>query len=154
MGSRKGSSNTTPNVSTNDTMSYINEISHQSRLYRNGNKNEEALLLIRRNVSLLVSSCAPEQIVNLNCETAKLFVDLHVLMGVLSPDSEGLWACLSVLEHFSKNPMVSKALVKEYCFVPLLVYVLKKTHAEDKQRRLLQLLQELSYGIKIQRDEP
>lgn len=151
MSSRKN--NTSNSSESANAISYVRDFSLQAAVYRN-NKSEESLILLNRSASLLSTAIQPQHFAPGNLEVSKFYIDLHAVMGSLSIDSDALWACLAVLQHCSKNLEARKAIVDEYRFIPLLTFLLKRLQAGDKQLRVLTLLQELTFGIKITWEEP
>ncbi|KAI8125142.1 hypothetical protein CVS40_4727 [Lucilia cuprina] len=151
MVSRKN--NSSNNNDTSNAFSYVRDFSAQASHYRN-NKSEESLVLLNRTASLLSSAIHPHHFAPGNLEISKFFIDLHAVMGTLSIDADALWTCVGILQHCCKNLEARKAIVDEYRYIPLLTFILKRTQAGDKRQRLLTLLQELTFGIKITWEEP
>uniref|UniRef100_A0A1I8P1G6 Protein CIP2A n=1 Tax=Stomoxys calcitrans TaxID=35570 RepID=A0A1I8P1G6_STOCA len=152
MNSRKNNTSNSSSESAN-AISYVRDFSVQAAIYRN-NKSEESLVLLNRSASLLSTAIQPQYFAPGNLEISKFYIDLHAVMGSLSADSDALWACVAVLQHCSKNLEARAAIVDEYRFIPLLTFLLKRTQPGDKQQRVLTLLQELTFGIKITWEEP
>lgn len=151
MVSRKNNSN-----SSNDTtnaFSYVRDFSAQANYYGH-NKSEEALVLLNRTASLLSTAIHPQHFAPGSLEISKFFIDLHAVIGSLPIDSDALWTCMNILQHCSKNLEARKAIVDEYRYIPLLTYILKRVQPGDRRQRLLTLLQELTFGIKITWEEP
>ncbi|KAH8386899.1 hypothetical protein KR093_003346, partial [Drosophila rubida] len=134
---------------------YVREFSSQAAAYHL-HKSEETLLHLQRSIALLSTkvpshcyAAAPG-----NLELAKFFVELHALMSALDGDSDTLWACVTLLQHCSRNLEARADIVQKYCFVPLLSYLLQRTTRPERRLRLLLLLQDLTYGIHIGWEEP
>lgn len=149
---RKNDSNNSSHESLN-AFSYVRDFSAQAYKYRN-NTSEESLVLLNRTASLLSTAVHPHLFSPSSLEISKFFIDLHAVMGKLSTDCDALWTCVGVLQHCIKNLEARKAVVDDYRFIPLLTFILNRTHAGDKRQRLLILLQELTFGIKITLEEP
>ncbi|KAL9927455.1 uncharacterized protein ACN427_000715 [Glossina fuscipes fuscipes] len=140
-------------ASSNDAISYVRDFSFQANYYKN-NKSDEALVLLNRSASLLSTAIQPQYFAPKNLEISKFFIDLHTVMSTLSNDSDALWSCIAVLQHCSRNLEAHKAIVEEYRFLPLLTFILKGTQTSDKLQRVLILIQELTFGIRITWEEP
>uniref|UniRef100_A0A1A9W1T0 Protein CIP2A n=1 Tax=Glossina brevipalpis TaxID=37001 RepID=A0A1A9W1T0_9MUSC len=141
------------NDCSNNTINYVRDFCVQANYYKN-NKSEEALVLLNRSASLLSTAIHPQYFAPRNLEISKFFIDLHTVMGTLSNDSDALWSCVTVLHHCARNLEAHKAITEEYRFLPLLTSVLKSTQTSDKIQRLLLLIQELTFGIRITWEEP
>ncbi|XP_053957334.1 uncharacterized protein LOC128862698 [Anastrepha ludens] len=143
---------------TNDTaaqqaLSYVRDFCMHATNYRN-QQTIESLALLNRSASLLSTTVQPQLFNPVQLETSKLFIDLHAVMGTLAADSDALWACVTLLQHLSRNLTARRALVEDFRFVPLLAFVLKRSHGQEKVHKLLTLLQDLTYGIQISWEEP
>ncbi|PSN46209.1 hypothetical protein C0J52_13148 [Blattella germanica] len=79
----------------------------------------------------------------------EFFVSLHELLSNLDPMSSILWVAIDVLKHACSNPAARQALIHTYKFSPILTKLLAENLIEDKKIRVLRLLQELTYGVKI-----
>ncbi|XP_064547140.1 uncharacterized protein LOC135434472 [Drosophila montana] len=134
---------------------YVREFSSQAAAYHQL-KTEESLVHLLRSIALLGTKVPPHCYAPApgNLELAKFFVDLHALMSALDGDSDALWSCVTLLQHCSRNLEARSAIVQKYCFVPLLSYLLKRTLRPERVQRLLLLLQDLTYGIRIGWEEP
>lgn len=138
---------------SNNAISYVRDFSVQANYYKN-NKSDEALVLLNRSASLLSTAIQPQYFAPKSLEISKFFIDLHMVMGTLSNDSDALWSCVAVLQHCSRNLEAHKAIAEEYGFLPLLTFILKNTQTSDKLQRVLLLIQDLSFGIRISWEEP
>uniref|UniRef100_A0A1B0GCH4 Uncharacterized protein n=1 Tax=Glossina morsitans morsitans TaxID=37546 RepID=A0A1B0GCH4_GLOMM len=138
---------------SNNAISYVRDFSVQANYYKN-NKSDEALVLLNRSASLLSTAIQPQYFAPKSLEISKFFIDLHTVMGTLSNDSDALWSCVAVLQHCSRNLEAHKAIAEEYRFLPLLTFILKNTQTSDKLQRVLLLIQDLSFGIRISWEEP
>lgn len=153
MSSRKNNTISSHSSDAANAISYVRDFSTQAALYRN-NKSEDSLILLNRSASLLSTTIQSQHFAPGNLEVSKFYIDLHAVMGSLSSDSDALWACVSLLQHCSKNLDARKSIVDEYRFIPLLTFLLKRTTGGDKQQKVLTLLQELTFGIQITWEEP
>ncbi|EDW82373.1 uncharacterized protein Dwil_GK25769 [Drosophila willistoni] len=138
-------------------MGYVREFKSQAAAFQLL-KSEESLVLLQRSIALLGTTVQPHYYApgSDNVELAKFFVDLHALMAALDGDGDNdtLWACVALVQHCSRNLEARLAIVEKYCFVPLLSLLLKRTKRQERVHRLLVLLQDLTYGIRIDWEEP
>ncbi|XP_067624067.1 protein CIP2A [Eurosta solidaginis] len=153
-----GTLSTLGSDSGNDTatqlaLSYVRDFCMHATNYRN-QQTIESLALLNRSASLLGSTVQPHHFNPAQLETSKLFIDLHAVMGNLAADSDALWACVTLLQQISRNLTARRALVDDFRFVPLLAFVLKRSHGQEKIQKILTLLQDLTYGIQISWEEP
>lgn len=134
---------------------YVREFSSQAAAYHQL-KSEESLVHLQRSITLLGTKVPPHCYAAGpgNLELVKFFVDLHALMSALDSDSDALWSCVALLQHCSRNLEARLAIVREYCFVPFLSFLLKRTERPERVQRLMLLLQDLTYGIRIGWEEP
>ncbi|XP_034473673.1 uncharacterized protein LOC117781058 [Drosophila innubila] len=137
------------------SIGYVREFRSQAAAYHQL-KSEESLVHLQRSIALLGTKVAPHCYAAGpgNVELSKFFVELHALMSTLDADGDALWACVSLLQHCSRNLDARLDIVQKYCFVPLLSNLLKRTTRPERVQRLLLLLQDLSYGIRISWEEP
>ncbi|XP_017486472.1 PREDICTED: uncharacterized protein LOC108374923 [Rhagoletis zephyria] len=133
--------------------SYVRDFCMHATNHRN-QQTIESLALLNRSASLLSTTVQPQLFNPAQLETSKLFIDLHAVMGTLATDSDALWACVALLQHLSRNLTARRALVEDFRFVPLLAFVLKRSHGQEKVQKLLTLMQDLTYGIQISWEEP
>uniref|UniRef100_A0A0A1WDC2 Protein CIP2A homolog n=1 Tax=Zeugodacus cucurbitae TaxID=28588 RepID=A0A0A1WDC2_ZEUCU len=143
----------TNDSATQQALSYVRDFCTHATNYRN-QQTIESLALLNRSASLLSTTVQPQLFNPLQLETSKLFIDLHAVMGTLAADSDALWACVALLQHLSRNLTARRALVEDFRFVPLLSFVLKRSHGQEKIQKLLTLIQDLTYGIQISWEEP
>ncbi|XP_069688459.1 protein CIP2A homolog L isoform X2 [Periplaneta americana] len=80
---------------------------------------------------------------------AEFYVSLHELMSCLESQSVLVWCAIRVLQHACHNPAARHALIHTYKFAPILTKLLGTNLTQEKRIRVLQLLQELTYGVKI-----
>lgn len=152
-------SNQLNNSDHSKPLTYMSDFSAQAQNFRH-NRNEEAVVLLNRSVSLLTTAIHPQQcFIQGNLTISRFFIDLHSVMSALSVDTDALWSCISVLQHCAHNVDAHRAIVEEYRFIPLLTHILESTSSTgggggDRRHRLLALLQDLTFGIKITWEEP
>ncbi|KAK7861995.1 hypothetical protein R5R35_013537 [Gryllus longicercus] len=79
----------------------------------------------------------------------EFYISLHELMSGLDCRSSLMWAAVTVLQQACHNSAARLALIQTYKFTPILTRILGTDLTHDKRIRLLQVLQELTYGIKI-----
>lgn len=65
-----------------------------------------------------------------------------------------VWCTVHVLERACMNPEARQSLIHTYRFIPVLSKLLLNAVVKDKRIRILSLMQELTYGIKITWQEP
>ncbi|XP_012256642.1 uncharacterized protein LOC105686413 [Athalia rosae] len=80
---------------------------------------------------------------------AEFYVSLHELTNSLVSRSSLIWSAVAVLQHACKNSAARQALIHTYKFTPILTRLLEANLTAEKRIRVLQLLQELTYGVKI-----
>ncbi|CAG2061072.1 unnamed protein product [Timema podura] len=80
---------------------------------------------------------------------AEFYVSLHELMAGLESRSGLMWSAISTLHHACRNPSARVALIHTYKYTPILTKLLGSHLIQEKRLRVLQLLQELTYGIRI-----
>ncbi|EDW56220.1 uncharacterized protein LOC6615061 [Drosophila sechellia] len=122
-------------------------------------RSEESLVYVQRSVALLGTKVLPAHFAPTpgNLELARFYVDLYALMSALKNEgAEGdvLWACVGLVQHCTRNLEARQAVVEHFCFVPLLGMLIRKNKRTERVHRLLVLLQDLTYGIRIAWEEP
>ncbi|XP_076281173.1 uncharacterized protein LOC143209438 [Lasioglossum baleicum] len=80
---------------------------------------------------------------------AEFYVSLHELMNSLASRSTLIWSAVDVLQNACRNAAARQALIHTYKFAPILARLLEANLTTEKRIRVLKLLQELTYGIKI-----
>ncbi|KAH8273348.1 hypothetical protein KR018_005319, partial [Drosophila ironensis] len=138
--------------------SYVREFSVRAAAFHRL-RSEEALVRVQRSVALLGTKVPPPHFAPApgGVDLARFFVDLHALMGTLEAEGgegEVLWACVALVQHCSRNLEARRAIVEKFGFVPLLGLLLRRTRRAERVQRVLVLLQDLTYGIRIVREEP
>lgn len=81
-------------------------------------------------------------------------MSLHELMCGLESRSTLLWGGVNVLQQACRNRAAHFALIHTYHFLPILSRFLGDQLTREKKVRLLTLIQELTYGIRITWQEP
>lgn len=79
----------------------------------------------------------------------KFYVSLFNLTKTLESKTPLIWSVLDVLQHASYNLAARTALTHTYKFAPLLSRFLETNLTSEKRVKLLKLLQDLTYGVKI-----
>ncbi|XP_034189018.1 uncharacterized protein LOC117608268 [Osmia lignaria lignaria] len=80
---------------------------------------------------------------------AEFYVSLHELMNSLASRTTLIWSSVDVLQNACRNAAARQALIHMYKFAPILARLLEANLTSEKRVRVLKLLQELTYGIKI-----
>nr|XP_033333504.1 uncharacterized protein LOC117224575 [Megalopta genalis] len=80
---------------------------------------------------------------------AEFYVSLHELMNSLASRTTLIWSAVDVLQNACRNAAAKQALIHTYKFAPILARLLEANLTTEKRIRVLKLLQELTYGIKI-----
>nr|XP_012138993.1 PREDICTED: uncharacterized protein LOC100879112 isoform X2 [Megachile rotundata] len=80
---------------------------------------------------------------------AEFYVSLHELMNSLASRTTLIWSAVDVLQNACRNASARQALIHTYKFAPILARLLEANLTSEKRVRVLKLLQELTYGIKI-----
>ncbi|XP_029668888.1 uncharacterized protein LOC115238883 [Formica exsecta] len=80
---------------------------------------------------------------------AEFYVSLYELMNSLGSRSTLIWTAVDVLQNACRNVPARQSLIHTYKFAPILARLLEANLTTEKRIRVLKLLQELTYGIKI-----
>ncbi|XP_015172465.1 PREDICTED: uncharacterized protein LOC107064351 [Polistes dominula] len=80
---------------------------------------------------------------------AEFYVSLHELMNSLGSRTTLIWSTVDVLQNACRNTNARQALIHTYKFAPILARLLEANLTSEKRIRVLKLLQELTYGVKI-----
>ncbi|KAL6439326.1 hypothetical protein ACFW04_003886 [Cataglyphis niger] len=80
---------------------------------------------------------------------AEFYVSLYELMNSLASRSTLIWTAVDVLQNACRNVPARQSLIHTYKFAPILARLLEANLTTEKRIRVLKLLQELTYGIKI-----
>ncbi|KAK0170801.1 hypothetical protein PV328_008599 [Microctonus aethiopoides] len=115
--------------------------------------SETAASVLQRNLSILsttvdLSIFDPGTIV-----TAEFYVSLYNLTNALASPIPLTWSVLDVLYNACRNSAARHALIHTYKFAPMLSRLLETNLIPEKRLRVLKLLQELTYGVKIHSQE-
>lgn len=104
---------------------------------------------LQRHLQILASTTDISEFDPCSSVATEFYVSLHELMAGLESRSMLVWSAIAVLQKACTNPSAKKALIHTYKFIPILTRFLGTHHIADKQLRLLQVLVELTYGVKI-----
>ncbi|KAK0178636.1 hypothetical protein PV327_007512 [Microctonus hyperodae] len=115
--------------------------------------SETTASVLQRNLSILsttgdLSVFDPGTIV-----TAEFYVSLYNLTNALASPIPLIWSVLDVLYHACRNSAARHALIHTYKFAPMLSRLLETNLIPEKRLKVLKLLQELTYGVKIHSQE-
>ncbi|KAL6260355.1 hypothetical protein P5V15_007885 [Pogonomyrmex californicus] len=80
---------------------------------------------------------------------AEFYVSLHEFMNSVGSRSTLIWSAVDVLQNVCRNVPARQSLIHTYKFAPILARLLEANLTTEKRIRVLKLLQELTYGIKI-----
>ncbi|XP_024941774.1 uncharacterized protein LOC107268725 isoform X2 [Cephus cinctus] len=70
-------------------------------------------------------------------------------MNTLGSRTTLIWTAVAVLQNACRNATARQALIHTYKFAPILTRLLEANLTAEKRVRVLKLLQELTYGVKI-----
>lgn len=104
---------------------------------------------LQRHLQILASTTDISEFDPSSSVATEFYVSLHELMAGLESRSMLVWSAIAVLQKACTNPNAKRALIHTYKFIPILTRFLGTHHITDKQLRLLQVLVELTYGVKI-----
>ncbi|RVE50032.1 hypothetical protein evm_005238 [Chilo suppressalis] len=108
--------------------------------------SENAVNLMNRYLGLIASSCDLSIFSPGRSEVCAFFSSLWRVMC----DGRGPhWAGVAVLSRASIEPNARHALTHTYKFMPILSRLLSDSISNDKKVKLLSVMQDISYGIKI-----
>ncbi|KAJ2941384.1 hypothetical protein O0L34_g3588 [Tuta absoluta] len=108
--------------------------------------SETAVNLMTRYLGLIASSCDLSIFSPGRSEVCAFFSSLWRVMS----DGRGPhWAGIAVLSRACIEPSARHALTHTYKFMPILSRLLSDSISNDKQIKLLSVMQDISYGIKI-----
>ncbi|CAH2097776.1 unnamed protein product [Euphydryas editha] len=108
--------------------------------------SESAINMMTRYLGLIASSCDLSIFSPGRSEVCAFFSSLWRVMR----DGRGPhWAGIAVLARASVEPSARHALTHTYKFMPILSQLLSDTISNDKKIKLLSVMQDISYGIKI-----
>ncbi|KAF7989199.1 hypothetical protein HCN44_007729 [Aphidius gifuensis] len=80
---------------------------------------------------------------------SEFYLSLYNLTKTLESKTSLTWCTLDVLQHVSKNLAARQTLIHTYKFYQVLARLLESNLITEKRIKVLKLLQELTYGIKI-----
>lgn len=104
---------------------------------------------LQRHLQILASTTDISEFDPTSSVATEFYVSLHELMAGLESRSILVWSAIAVLQKACTNSNAKKALIHTYRFIPILTRFLGTHHIYDKQLKLLQVLVELTYGVKI-----
>ncbi|XP_041988278.1 uncharacterized protein LOC121739773 isoform X2 [Aricia agestis] len=108
--------------------------------------SDTSVSLMTRYLGLIASSCDLTIFAPGRSEVCAFFSSLWRVMG----DSRGPhWAGVAVLTRASIESSARYALTHTYRFMPILARLLSDSISDDKKIKLLSVMQDISYGIKI-----
>ncbi|KAL0861655.1 hypothetical protein ABMA27_009146 [Loxostege sticticalis] len=108
--------------------------------------SESAVNMMNRYLGLIASSCDLTIFSPGRSEVCAFFSSLwRVMCDGRSPH----WAGVAVLSRAAIEPSARHALTHTYKFMPILSRLLSDSISNDKKIKLLSVMQEISYGIKI-----
>ncbi|XP_013161622.1 PREDICTED: uncharacterized protein LOC106113423 isoform X1 [Papilio xuthus] len=108
--------------------------------------SENAINLMTRYLGLITSSCDLSIFSPGRSEVCAFFSSLWRVMS----DGRGPhWAGVAVLARAAIEPSAKHALTHTYKFMPILARLLCNVISNDKKIKLLSVMQDISYGIKI-----
>ncbi|XP_063833867.1 uncharacterized protein LOC135083033 [Ostrinia nubilalis] len=108
--------------------------------------SESAVNMMNRYLGLIASSCDLTIFSPGRSEVCAFFSSLwRVMCDSRCPH----WAGVAVLSRAAIEPSARHALTHTYKFMPILSRLLSDTISNDKKIKLLSVMQEISYGIKI-----
>ncbi|CAG9131462.1 unnamed protein product [Plutella xylostella] len=108
--------------------------------------SENSVNLMTRYLGLVASSCDLSVFSPGRAEVCAFFSSLWRVMG----DPRGPhWAGLAALARAAVEPNARYALTHTYKFMPILARLLSNTISNEKKIKLLSVMQDISYGIKI-----
>uniref|UniRef100_A0A182Q9K5 Uncharacterized protein n=1 Tax=Anopheles farauti TaxID=69004 RepID=A0A182Q9K5_9DIPT len=110
--------------------------------------------LVNRCLEQLATSAPENRTFDISVyECNVFFVNLHKLLSHSMKKSSLLWSVMSVLEVAVNDDATRLALVNKFRFLPLISLMLLEVHTPDQQKRVLLLLDHLSYGAAIDGQE-
>ncbi|XP_066586572.1 protein CIP2A homolog L [Prorops nasuta] len=83
----------------------------------------------------------------------EFYISLNELMNSLDSNSALMWSALNALQSVCRNVAAKQALIHTYKFTPTLTRLLEENLTTEKRKKVLRLLQDLTYGIRISWEE-
>lgn len=111
--------------------------------------SESTISTIQRNLGVISVSLDLSIFDPTTSIAAEFYVSLHELMNSLGSRTTLIWSTVDVLQNACKNTNARQALIHTYKFAPILARLLEANLTSEKRIRVLKLLQELTYGVKI-----
>uniref|UniRef100_A0A146LU18 Protein CIP2A n=1 Tax=Lygus hesperus TaxID=30085 RepID=A0A146LU18_LYGHE len=112
-------------------------------------RNGEHERIIERNLQLLASSSDLTVFDPGHKDTIEFYVNLHELMVGLDAGTSLAWAAIACLKEATRNTSARRDLIHTYQFMPILTRFLTARPTQDRETKLLRLMEELTYGVKI-----
>ncbi|KAF6201695.1 hypothetical protein GE061_004090 [Apolygus lucorum] len=112
-------------------------------------RNGEHERQIERSLQLLASTSDLTAFDPGHKDTIEFYVNLHELMVGLDAGTSLAWASIACLKEACRNTSARRDLIHTYQFMPVLTRFLMTRPSLDREIKLLQLMEELTYGIKI-----
>ncbi|KAF7411843.1 hypothetical protein HZH66_000739 [Vespula vulgaris] len=111
--------------------------------------SETTISAIQRNLGVISVSLDLSIFDPTTSIAAEFYVSLHELMNSLGSRTTLIWSTVDVLQNACRNTNARQALIHTYKFAPILARLLEANLTSEKRIRVLKLLQELTYGVKI-----
>ncbi|KYN00114.1 PREDICTED: protein CIP2A homolog [Cyphomyrmex costatus] len=111
--------------------------------------SENVISAIQRSLGVISASLDLSIFDPGSCVTAEFYVSMYELMNSVGSRSTLIWSAVDVLQNACRNVPARQALIHTYKFAPILARLLEANLTTEKRIRVLKLLQELTYGIKI-----
>ncbi|XP_025991978.2 uncharacterized protein LOC105203182 [Solenopsis invicta] len=111
--------------------------------------SESVISVIQRNLGIISASLDLSIFDPGTSVAAEFYVSLYELMNSLGSRSTLIWSAVDVLQNACRNVPTRQSLIHTYKFAPILARLLEANLTTEKRIRVLKLLQELTYGIKI-----
>ncbi|CAB3229774.1 unnamed protein product [Arctia plantaginis] len=133
------------NASEGGKFSHLKSFVNAAREFE-ATHSDSAVNLMTRYLGLIASSCDLSIFSPGRSEVCAFFSSLwRVMCDARGPH----WAGVAVLSRASIEPSARHALTHTYKFMPILARLLTDSISNDKKIKLLSVMQEISYGIKI-----
>lgn len=113
------------------------------------NPNESTASVLQRNLNAIKTSTDLNIFDPGSIILSEFYLSLYNLTKTLDSKTPLTWSTLDVLQHVSKNLASRQTLIHTYKFYQVLARLLESNLITEKRIKVLKLLQELTYGIKI-----
>ncbi|KAG5317679.1 CIP2A protein, partial [Pseudoatta argentina] len=111
--------------------------------------SENIISAIQRNLGVISASLDLSIFDPGTSIAAEFYVSLYELMNSIGSRSTLIWSAVDILQNACRNIPARQSLIHIYKFAPILARLLEANLTTEKRIRVLKLLQELTYGIKI-----